>query len=117
MRSAEPARAKTTTESQWMPITSVWRPRTATAATEGVGRVLNIAAGGSETVNALADTIGRLLDRPVEKTYGPAQPGDVRESWADVTAAHEAIGYAPEVGFEEGLRRTIEAMLGTEAAR
>jgi UDP-glucose 4-epimerase len=86
-------------------------------ATEGVGRVLNIAAGGSETVNALADTIGRLLDRPVEKTYGPAQPGDVRESWADVTAAHEAIGYAPEVGFEEGLQRTIEAMLGTEAAR
>jgi nucleoside-diphosphate-sugar epimerase len=86
-------------------------------ATEGVGRVLNIAAGGSETVNALADTIGRLLDRPVEKTYGPAQPGDVRESWADVTAAHEAIGYAPEVGFEEGLRRTIEAMLGREAAR
>jgi UDP-glucose 4-epimerase len=86
-------------------------------ATEGVGRVLNIAAGGSETVNALADTIGRLLERPVEKTYGPAQPGDVRESWADVTAAHEAIGYAPEVGFEEGLRRTIEAMLGREAAR
>jgi UDP-glucose 4-epimerase len=85
-------------------------------ATEGVGRVLNIAAGGSETVNALADTIGRLLDRPVEKTYGPAQPGDVRESWADVSAAQEAIGYVPEVGFEEGLRRTIEAMLGTEAA-
>jgi len=86
-------------------------------ATEGVGRVLHLAAGGSETVNALADTIGRLLDRPVEKTYGPAQPGDVRESWADVTAAHEAIGYAPEVGFEEGLQRTIEAMLGREATR
>ena len=48
--------------------------------------------GGSETVNALADTIGRLLDRPVEKTHGPAQPGDVRESWADVTAARETIG-------------------------
>ncbi len=73
------------------------------------GRVLNVATGGSETVNTLADTIGRLLDRPVEKVYGPSQPGDVMESWADVTAAREAIRYAPSVSFEEGLQRTIEA--------
>jgi UDP-glucose 4-epimerase len=79
---------------------------------DAAGRVLNIATGSAETVEALADTIGRLLDRPVEKTYGPAQPGDVRESWADVSAAREAIGYEPLVGFEEGLRPTIDAMLG-----
>jgi UDP-glucose 4-epimerase len=89
----------------------------AAEAPDAAGRVLNIATGGSETVNALADTVGRLLDRPVEKVHGPAQPGDVRESWADVTAAREAIGFEPVVGFEEGLRRTIEAMLGTEGAR
>ena len=84
---------------------------------DAAGRVLNIATGSAETVEALADTIGRLLDRPVEKTYGPAQPGDVRESWADVSAAREAIGYEPLVGFEEGLRRTIDAMLGAETDR
>jgi UDP-glucose 4-epimerase len=86
-------------------------------APDAIGRVLNVATGTSETVNALADTIGRLLDLPVEKTFGPAQPGDVRDSWADVSAAREAIGYEPFVAFEEGLRRTIDAMLGTEAAR
>jgi UDP-glucose 4-epimerase len=80
------------------------------------GRVLNIASGGSETVNALADVIGRLLDKPVEKSYGPAQPGDVRESWADVTAARETLGYEPAVTFEEGLQRTIEAMSAPEGA-
>ena len=80
------------------------------------GRVLNIAAGSSETVNTLAATIGRLLGQKVVKTFGPAQPGDVRESWADVSAAQEAIGYAPAVSFEEGLQRTIEAMLGTKGA-
>jgi len=84
---------------------------------DAAGRVLNIATGSAETVEALADTIGRLLDRPVEKTYGPAQAGDVRESWADVSAAREAIGYEPLVGFEEGLRRTIDAMLGAETDR
>ena len=81
-----------------------------------VGRVLNVATGGSETVNHLAETIGRILDRPVETTFGPAQPGDVRESWADVSAAREAIGYEPRVEFEEGLRRTIDAVLGTKGA-
>ena len=78
------------------------------------GRVLNIAAGGSETVNALADTIGRLLGKPVEKAIEPPRAGDVRESWADIAAARDAIGYEPVVGFEEGLQRTIDAMLDTE---
>ncbi len=83
-------------------------------AVEAVGRILNVATGQSQTVNALAETVGRLVGRPVEKTHGPAQPGDVRQSWADVSAARDAIGYEPAVGFEEGLRRTIEAMLGTK---
>ena len=86
-------------------------------APDGAGRVLNIATGGSETVNALAETIGSILDKPVEKTFGPAQPGDVRESWADVRSASETIGYEPSVGFEDGLRRTIDAMLQTKGAR
>jgi UDP-glucose 4-epimerase len=87
----------------------------ASDAAGAAGRVLNIATGGSQSVNELAETVGRLLGRPVEKTFGPAQPGDVRESWADVDAAREAIGYTPKVGFEEGLQRTIEAMLGKGA--
>jgi UDP-glucose 4-epimerase len=89
----------------------------AAEAAEGAGRVLNVATGGSETVNTLAETIGSILGKPVEKTFGPAQPGDVRESWADVSAARETIGYEPRVGFEEGLRRTIDAMLETKGAR
>jgi UDP-glucose 4-epimerase len=77
------------------------------------GAVLNVATGGSETVDDLAETVGRLLDRPVEKRYEPARPGDVEQSWADVTAARNVLGYVPTVGFEEGLRRTIDALLGT----
>ena len=98
-------------------VENVVRANLLAADAPAAGRVLNIATGSSETVDALADTIGRLLGRPVDKTYGPAQAGDVRESWADVSAAREAIGYEPVVGFEEGLRRTIDAMLGAEAAR
>ncbi len=80
------------------------------------GAVLNVATGGSETVNVLADTIGRLLGRAVERQHAPARAGDVRESWADVSAAREALGYVPAVGLEEGLRRTIDSLVGGKGA-
>jgi nucleoside-diphosphate-sugar epimerase len=82
------------------------------AEAEGVnGRVLNIATGGAHTVNELADTVGRLLDRPVEKEYLPPRPGDIRKSWADISAARDLLGYEPRVGFEEGLRLTADFLL------
>ncbi len=86
----------------------------AATADGAAGRVLNVATGGSETVNVLADTIGQLLERPVERTYEPARPGDVQASWADVDAARETIGFAPRIGFEEGLEQTIEALVGSD---
>jgi len=78
------------------------------------GNVLNVATGGSETVNALADTIGRLLGCGVEKRFEPARAGDVEQSWADVSAASTVLGYRASVGFEEGLRRTIDSLSGKD---
>jgi UDP-glucose 4-epimerase len=89
----------------------------AAAAPEAGGSVLNVATGGSETINALADTIGRLLDRPVAKEHLPERPADVRMSWADIQRARDTIGYEPSVGFEEGLASTIESLLAERARR
>ena len=84
----------------------------AAAAPDATGRIFNVAAGRPESVNTLADTIGRLLDRPVEKQYAPPRAGDLRDSQADIGAAREVLGFEPSVDFEEGLRRTAEALLG-----
>lgn len=79
---------------------------------EGVsGRIFNISAGSPTSVNTLAETIGRLLERPVERRYLPPRPGDLRDSWADVSEARRVLGYEPSVGLEEGLRRTIAFLL------
>jgi nucleoside-diphosphate-sugar epimerase len=72
------------------------------------GAIFNIAAGTPGSVNDLADTIGRILDKPIEKRYAEPRPGDVRDSWADVGAAERVLGYRAGVGLEEGLRRTID---------
>jgi UDP-N-acetylglucosamine/UDP-N-acetyl-alpha-D-glucosaminouronate 4-epimerase len=76
------------------------------------GRIFNIAAGAPTSVNEVADTIGRLLDKPVRKEFAPRRAGDIQDSWADITAAREVLGYDPSVDLEEGLRRTAESLLG-----
>jgi UDP-glucose 4-epimerase len=83
----------------------------AAQAAEAVGAVINVATGDPRSVNALADTIGDVLGKPVEKEYLPPRTGDVRDSWADVAAAGRLLGWEPHVGLEEGLRLTAEAFL------
>jgi UDP-glucose 4-epimerase len=80
-------------------------------ATGASGRVLNVATGRSTSVNELADLIGEAVGRPARKEYLPTRAGDVRDSWADVSAAREALGYEPAVDLEEGLRRAAESFL------
>jgi UDP-glucose 4-epimerase len=76
------------------------------------GEILNVATGGSITVNALADAIGGLLGRPVEKVYEPTREADVRASWANLGEVRRVLGYEPQVDFEDGLRRTADYLLG-----
>ncbi|MFW5695461.1 MAG: SDR family NAD(P)-dependent oxidoreductase [Alkalispirochaeta sp.] len=53
----------------------------------------------SELISALEDTLGRTaqIDRR------PLQPGDVEQTWADITRAREAFGYDPQTTLAEGL--------------
>jgi UDP-glucose 4-epimerase len=75
------------------------------------GRICNVAAGSPATVNQLADLVGAIVGKTPEKRYAPPRPGDIRDSWADVRAAREVLGFQPSVALDEGLRRTAEALL------
>ena len=75
------------------------------------GRIFNVAASAPVTVNQVAETIGAVLGKPVEKTFAPPRVGDIRDSWADVTRAREVLGWEPSVHLEDGLRRTIETLV------
>jgi nucleoside-diphosphate-sugar epimerase len=63
-------------------------------------------------VNRIAETIGAILGKPVQKRHLPTRPGDIRDSWADLSKAERMLGYRPQVGLEEGLRRTVEFLRG-----
>jgi nucleoside-diphosphate-sugar epimerase len=71
------------------------------------GKVFNVACGERHTLNETYRVLASLLEYPRPPKYGPDRAGDVRDSLADISAACEAMGYVPRVGFEEGLRRTV----------
>jgi nucleoside-diphosphate-sugar epimerase len=72
------------------------------------GRVFNVATGSRITVNQVYKELQTVTGFTVEAAHGPDQPGDVKHSLADITAAREALGYEPLVSFEDGLRKTVE---------
>ena len=83
----------------------------AAEAPDANGRAFNIAAGAPASVNHVADTLGAILGKPVEKRFEPPRPGDIRDSWADINAAMEALGYEPQVELAAGLELTAEAIV------
>jgi nucleoside-diphosphate-sugar epimerase len=74
------------------------------------GRMFNIASGSPITVNRVAEVVGEILGKSVERSFAPPRAGDIRDSWADITAAREILGWTPEVSIEEGLRRTVASL-------
>jgi UDP-glucose 4-epimerase len=79
-------------------------------APEASGAVINVATGRRTTVNELADMIGEVLGRPVARDHEHSRTGDVKESWADIGAAQELLGWGPSVDLREGLQLTAESM-------
>jgi len=74
-------------------------------------RVFNLGSGKGISINQLVDTIlaaGGRGRHNYPLSYGPTRAGDQRHMVADIRAAHEALGWQPNVSFEVGLRDTLE---------
>ncbi|MCC7474467.1 MAG: SDR family oxidoreductase [Pirellulales bacterium] len=80
----------------------------AAEAPDAVGRTINVACGESFDLNQLVAGINRALGTSLEPVFEPARTGDVRESLADISLARQLLQYEPIVGFEEGLKKTVD---------
>ena len=68
-------------------------------ATEVAGRVFNVAMGERHTLNETYALLAGMMGYTGEAAHRPERAGDVRDSLADITAAREAMGYAPHVAI------------------
>ena len=71
------------------------------------GRTFKVDWGDRISVNRLWTEIREHTGAQVDAEHGPARPGDVRESLADVAPLTEATGWTPSVDLREGLGRTV----------
>ncbi len=77
--------------------------------TPGVGgEVFNIACNSRHSILEIAHTIERLLGRRLKIEHTSPRSGDVRHTQAAIDKAERLLHYHPTVGFEEGMRRTLE---------
>ena len=72
------------------------------------GAVYNLGGGSRvtllEAIHALEEASGLRAEIRGE----PTQAGDVGHTWANLTRARDELGYAPQVGLGDGLRREAE---------
>jgi nucleoside-diphosphate-sugar epimerase len=80
----------------------------AAAAKGASGQTMNVACGDRTSLLELLDAICAAAGRSVEPVFGPPRPGDITHSLADISLARSVLGYAVEVPFREGIRRTVQ---------
>lgn len=84
---------------------------TVAAATRGKpGGVYNIGGGSRVELLDVFELIRRITGRPVRVDRIEAQPGDMRDTYADTTRARADLAFAPTVTLEEGLRAQYDWM-------
>lgn len=73
------------------------------AANRNTFEIINLGGSRTTSLRRLVALLGTALEIRPRIVHSPAQPGDVRCTYADVAKAGRLLGYSPTVGIEEGI--------------
>jgi len=79
-------------------------------------QILNLGKGSGTVLKDFLTMVEKYVGKEAKIEVLPDQPGDVPYTCANVTLAHEHLGYEATVPFEEGIQRTVEWYKETYAA-
>jgi UDP-glucuronate 4-epimerase len=71
-------------------------------------RIFNLGHHRPVEMRLFVEMLETLLGRKAEIELLPPQPGDLVETCADLTRVQAAVGYAPRVALEDGLRGFVD---------
>lgn len=75
---------------------------------KGPHRLYNIGNNRSEELMRMIDLIEEACGRKAERRLMPMQPGDVRDTYADISAIQRDLGFEPTTPIEVGVPRFVE---------
>jgi len=70
--------------------------------------VINLGESRTVELRELISLLEKALDHHAEIDWQPPQPGDVPQTFADVTKARRLLGYDPRTQIEEGIGKFVE---------
>ena len=71
-------------------------------------KIYNIGNNKPEKLMDFIDTLEKCLGRTANKEYLPMQPGDVYQTYADVSDLMRDYDFKPDTSIEEGLSKFVE---------
>jgi len=71
--------------------------------------IINLGGGRNPiSINEIISRIEAHLRKKAKFDWQPFHKTDLKETWADITKAQKILGWAPTVGIEEGLKKSID---------
>ncbi len=70
--------------------------------------VVNLGESRTVELRELISLLEKELDLPAKIDRQPLQPGDVPQTFADITKARRLFGYNPQTQIESGIKRFVE---------
>lgn len=80
----------------------------AAPAGQAPSRIYNLGNSHPESVADLIGHIERITNRKANLDFQDGPPGDVRETYADISRAARDFGFAPKVSLGEGISRFVD---------
>ena len=71
-------------------------------------RIYNIGHNNPEHLGRFIELLEELLGVKAIRQYEPMQPGDVEQTFADITRLHDDFGFSPAVPLADGLKRFVD---------
>jgi UDP-glucuronate 4-epimerase len=73
----------------------------------GPHRLYNIGNHRSEELTRMIDLLERACGRKAERRLMPMQPGDVRDTYADISAIQRELGFQPTTTIADGIPKFV----------
>jgi dTDP-glucose 4,6-dehydratase len=104
-----PLYASTQNKREWLHVRDHCRAIELVLDRGHVGATYNVGSGVERSIEEIADAVLELTGKPASlKTIVPDRPGHDRRYLLDSSKLRRELGWEPEVGFEDGLRETVE---------
>jgi dTDP-glucose 4,6-dehydratase len=104
-----PMYASTQNKREWLHVRDHCRAIELVLENGEPGETYNVGSGVEASIDQIADRVLELTGKPESlKTIVPDRPGHDRRYLLDASKIRRELGWQPEIGFEDGLRETVD---------